>query len=757
MKALLRHLWRGIIAQLLIRPSLALMGATAVALSIASGVTTFYGMYAFTRQWLLCLLVTFGIQVLMLVLAWRIGDVYATSVHRGASATPITPYWGPFAWLAGLYSHVRRSFIIRNLLLIASFMVCLAISVFFSFDSLYSTISPPDQRKVAAEVTARTAVQQISADIAISLENRQNKLAADLTTGADWQTFEKRIVGVIQVATDPNVEKRRQERERERIGQIEAERQRANTAAADRERLTRERQRLGAELQRIVGDRVALEAKVRESDERITAKKQEVDAKRAQREEERRTGRGEAQKGEGPRFRALGVELDKLEAQLKELQAAARAPAEELSRVDTRRKAVEAELKLVEDSLAKASSIAAPEPAPSPANGTPTDKISQVAPASTDEAVASAKTLDRALANLRDRHTQQEWEIVVSQCGAIVQLLANTPDFRERARDLDCSPPPATLAVASELFSVESRRADLNRTCLVDLGGKSFLEIVNHGNNCLQTARLPSSETVPFQRRLDLVRIEQDENAHTFAKTLAAFDRGDKLAYLAAMIAVAIDGLVFITGIWGARASVSHLTRGGEETAGEIDEHADLMMRIETRPEQLRPPGGWAEPAEVYKARLFIRRFMPYHSPDHPHIVGTISLEGLKEIERDAIKSVLTIGPFAFPEGNELEADYWFVTDRLLRYVTKIAADHDRIKRFRGATSDLETARSDRGDAAQARDRRRTRSDEDDLAKEQEFTNRGFRNFRNADHGATRDSTAGNGPARRFVNVKEGR
>lgn len=727
MKPLLSYLWRGVVTQLVIRPSLALMAATGIALSIASGITTFYGLYAFTQQWWLCLLLTFGIQVLMLVLAWGIGDAYATSVHRGSPRADLKDYHFAFRGIVSLVDRLRNSFVLKNFTIIFFFLVCAFISVFFSFDSHYSAISPPEQRKIAAQVTARTAVSQINADIGVSLEKRQRQLAADLTQGKDWEIFEKRIANVVLVATDPNVERRRLERERERNAQIEADSQKRNTAGADRERLTRERQRLSGELQRIAGERGGLESRLREVNEKVTAKKQELEAKRAQRDEEGRTGRGVASKkgglnkGKGPVWQSLGLEVAKLEAELSELQAQVKPPTDEFNRLEARRKSAEAELKVVDANLAQVDAVLSvdapkkPEPAEAPQAGSTI---------STQQATGSARSLDRALANLRDRRTQEYWDTVVAQCGGIVQLLANTDDFREKARGLDCTPPPATANMAAELFAMEGRRADMAKTCFVDLSGKQFLEIIDHGNNCLQTARLPSADTLPFQRRLDLVRIEQDEKAHTFTKTIAAFERGDKLAYLAALIAIAVDALVFMSGMWGARASVSHLTRGGEETAGVIDEHAEMTMRVETRPERLRPAAGWPEPADVYKARLFLRRTRKFEDPEYPDLAGTISFKDLPDdIERDAINSVLIIGPFAYPK----DAETWYVTHRLIRYVTKIAADFDRLRRFNTNTDGAQQSDSARaGEAARAAPRRNT----DEHPRRDEYLNRGFRAFR---------------------------
>ncbi len=61
---------------------LALLGGAAIALSLASGYTTFDGLRNFTSSPLLSALVAFGIQGVMLIVAWLIGETFATGMSR---------------------------------------------------------------------------------------------------------------------------------------------------------------------------------------------------------------------------------------------------------------------------------------------------------------------------------------------------------------------------------------------------------------------------------------------------------------------------------------------------------------------------------------------------------------------------------------------------------------------------------------------------------------------------------------------------
>ena len=74
---------------------LALLGATAIALSLASGYTTFDGLRNFTSAPLLSILIAFGIQGVMLIVAWLIGESFATGMNqpapRGAASARAKP------------------------------------------------------------------------------------------------------------------------------------------------------------------------------------------------------------------------------------------------------------------------------------------------------------------------------------------------------------------------------------------------------------------------------------------------------------------------------------------------------------------------------------------------------------------------------------------------------------------------------------------------------------------------------------------
>ena len=79
---------------------LTLLGATGLVLSLASGYTTWDGMRNFTGESLLSAMVTFGIQGVMLIVAWLIGESFATGMShvvidkKGHAHGDASPYLG---------------------------------------------------------------------------------------------------------------------------------------------------------------------------------------------------------------------------------------------------------------------------------------------------------------------------------------------------------------------------------------------------------------------------------------------------------------------------------------------------------------------------------------------------------------------------------------------------------------------------------------------------------------------------------------
>ena len=221
---------------------LALLGTTGIVLSAAAGWRTWEGMYNFTGEPLLSGMVTFGIQGIMLIVAWLIGESFATGMNArprsGESSlvsAAVQPWLGSFIGLllfitgfvlflqwtgqtdvkhanvedlgwanagdkflmlgAGLlmvalfalyaandlvrpYLQVVRV-IIRNSMLWLMFFACMATSVFFSFDSFFTAIFPQSERVRAAELRARAAeLAELTGLVASVTGQRPDRISA---------------------------------------------------------------------------------------------------------------------------------------------------------------------------------------------------------------------------------------------------------------------------------------------------------------------------------------------------------------------------------------------------------------------------------------------------------------------------------------------------------------------------------------------------------------------------------------------------
>ena len=188
------RLWRAIEEVFFTNWQLALLGTAAIVLSLAGGWTTWDGMTNFTGEPVLSLMFTFGIHGVMLIVAWLIGESFATGMNQcRAPASPASPRpldcrdrssaplllaaaimpstngnygiqtdyviqallaAGLLLGVLGLLTRFRRAatsrrptrralrIIAKNSVLWVMFLACMATSVFFSFDSRFNVDLP---------------------------------------------------------------------------------------------------------------------------------------------------------------------------------------------------------------------------------------------------------------------------------------------------------------------------------------------------------------------------------------------------------------------------------------------------------------------------------------------------------------------------------------------------------------------------------------------------------------------------------------
>src|SRR6185436_1379774 len=71
---------------------------------------------------------------------------------------------------------------------------------------------------------------------------------------------------------------------------------------------------------------------------------------------------------------------------------------------------------------------------------------------------------------------------------------------------------------------------------------------------------LVSADADDLGKRLQAIDMNRDDKAHRFVVTWNAFLDGNRLAYLALVLAIGVDALVFMAGLFGAAAVKSPLS-----------------------------------------------------------------------------------------------------------------------------------------------------------------------------------------------------
>jgi hypothetical protein len=601
---------------------LALLGATAVALSLASGYTTFDGLRNFTSAPLLSVLIAFGIQGVMLIVAWLIGESFASGMNqRRAGAKAYTAREAgigmvlgvtfaalAFYWLltqtnavgitrtAGLvadwarFADVALYFLIalvliaviafnsrrggdisapyvqsvrliaKNSVLWVMFLASMTASVFFSFDSHFNAIFPADQRARAAEVRTLNQVGRIVVDIGERAQKVQLAEAERLFESGGWKAYDAHLTKLAHEAhgSQAQIEAYFVQRMEEQRRGIAEQHERISGAERNQTALIRRRDELEAELQRIEPSIGNLEAELAKAQATLNETRQAIAAKRIEASAEDGGVEGTLKRGKGPIYRQRMVELDDLrrkleitdEPRLKEAQR-------QRDRVSARVVGLKREIATINGDIAQYKSeqqtarlrIKAAETTAGDAEG-------KVDPARV------LPVFERARTAFRQQPDAERLAAVQSQCGALLNAMLSTPATKDRVRAIDCDPSQAAEA-AGRLFALNAGLVAFQAQCA---GGSklpqkaSTDELLSFGRKCLQDSGLVSQEATDLGARLQAIEMNRDDKAHRFVVTWNAILDGNRLAYLAMILAIGVDSLIFMAGLFGAAAVKSPLS-----------------------------------------------------------------------------------------------------------------------------------------------------------------------------------------------------
>ncbi len=599
---------------------LALLGATGIALSLASGYTTWDGMRNFTGEALLSFLITFGIQGVMLIIAWLIGESFATGMSQThskggvawdltatalfgvlvftalgiwagqglTSGAPNTGNWfqsdaaaaiqnyAAFGAVGAIIlafvfalaksdlgeSYVQSArVIVKNSILWVMFLACMATSVFFSFDSLFTAIFPQEERVRAAELRAQNQVAGVVADIGATIESRRMTAAEELFSSEGWTSYNAQLVKLATVAkeSEGEVEKYFHDQAEARNRAIAEQQERVTSAQSGQAGLAAKKVSLTDELSRLKGERPGLAAEYSEKKTALEERAKEIDAKRVEAMAEDKGVEGTGKVGKGPMWRERMGELGKLNDYYKVGEERVKDAKKRLDTVETRISQIERELAQVDGDLAKL-------------KGEEETAGQRIAMTQSSVSVDDGKIIDpsrmlpgfeKARIDFREEPSSERLSDVQKVCSQILGAMQTaTPATRAKVGGIDCDPKSAVEA-AAVLFALNDGSKAFATTCAggEKIAGLSSADaLFGFSRRCLADSGLPSAETEALRTKINFMELNRDDKAHRFVVTWNAFQDGNRLAYLALAIAIAIDSLVFMSGLFGANAVRSPLS-----------------------------------------------------------------------------------------------------------------------------------------------------------------------------------------------------
>lgn len=602
---------------------LLLLGATGFVLSLASGYTTWMGMTNFTNEATLSLMVTFGIQGVMLIAAWLIGESFATGMNRrlpdgrpagrldaligvvlAVLVVAVAFYWvlyssGTFGFTkAGIstgfnwsrFADISAYFavglivlgvlafnfarggelslpyvqstriVIKNAVLWVMFLACMATSVFFSFDSLFTAIFPKDERIRATQLRAQNQVAGMVADIGTTIETRRTTEIDRLFNVKGWLEYDKHLSKLTEVSqgAQKQIEDYFNAQIEDKNRAVKQQQERIASAQSGSAGLLAKKNTLTDELSRLKGERPSLAADLAEKKTELENRAKGVDAKRVEAQAEDRGAEGTLKQGKGPIYRQIMADLARLQDAYKIQETRVRDSQQRVSAADTRIAQLERELAAVDGDLAKLKGEA--ETAQQRIKLTQVTNESDNQPRIDPSRVQPA--FERARLEFRQEPTRERLSALHQQCSQLYNAMVSTPATKDRVRGIDCDPKQATEA-AAVMFSLNDGLKTFEAGCA---GGDKLASHVTtdalygFARKCLGDSGLPARETDELRTKINFLELSRDDKAHPFVGTINAFNDGNRLAYLALAIAIAMDSLIFMSGLFAANAVRSPLS-----------------------------------------------------------------------------------------------------------------------------------------------------------------------------------------------------
>lgn len=608
----------GLMRTALTNERLFLMGLTSLALSLASGWTTFEGMTNFTRSPVLCFLITFGVQGIMLVSAWMIGETLVPTKNKKDGGEQrnllVTAVMGPISFF-------------KVWMIWAIFFFAMAISVFFSFDSLFSSIFSEEERQRAGEIRAQNQVGGVLTDLKKRVEQRKFEAIDGLFNSASWKDYNNRLDQMGKIARSAPELVEQQLLNKLRGEQAEIARHQETLAQAKGQKAALKAQQLKIEqgINRLNADRPGLSAEVDQLRQQLREKQRLLDQKLAEAAKEARGIGSTGREGEGPKFRAIKKEERRIRAERDVINTQKDLAATRLEQLDEKVAKLNQELELINGEVAKIEGKA------SVANQFIEAQTKRQSENITQDlsATASIDSLDAARDQFGQEPSKATFLNIQKNCTNLHNALTEVPKIAAEIRAISCEPGAATATIASRIFTLQAAQQSQANKCTIGKGRRSTKidSLLKLGQRCIQGSGLPEQDANSFRNILSRIDLNRDDKAKNFVVTLNAFDDGNWLAYLALGLAIAIDSLVFIAGLIGAK------TASYENTGSQADVMKyGLGMSTEIYGH---------EPEDIRTKKIFFRSISG-PSPEQGYL-AVIDMKNLRSEEKQYVNKVLTI------------------------------------------------------------------------------------------------------------------
>ncbi|WP_295557984.1 hypothetical protein [uncultured Hyphomicrobium sp.] len=703
---LLPKVWAAAEKTMLTNWRLALIGGSALLLSLAGGWTTWDGMRNFTGESVLSAMFTFGIHGVMLIVAWLIGESFATGmnqvrgrhgrtvsaplvalsvlggglvlvalaiaiIHAGVSNDQLLyGFAGAGALLLAVSALLMFSksdviqpyaqgirIIAKNAMLWVMFLACMATSVFFSFDSRFNVIFPKDQRERAAEIRTKNQVAGVVADIGDTISSRRLTEAERLFQSEGWHAYEAQLGNLSKASEGAEAEieahfTRQMEAHRSAIAQ---QQERMATATSGQAGLVGKKAALTDELSRLKADRPGLAAELAGKKGELDGRAKEVDAKRVEAMAEDKGVEGTLKVGRGPIYRERMAELGKLKDYYKIGEERVKDSQKRLDAVDARIAQIERELAGVDGELAKLKGEATT--AEQRIQAAESSQLGQEGQKVDPARVRAA--FEKSRAEFRQDPSSERLSALHQYCVQLYDAMISTGATKEKVRDIDCDPKQAVEA-AAVIFGLNAGLKAFEANCaggdkVPTTGGVDPL--LDFGRRCLRDSGLPSADSNTMGEKLSAIDLNRDDKAHNFVVSLNAFQDGNRLAYLALAIAIGIDSLIFMTGLFGANAVRSPLSDVPSMKARNSQE-LNAMIETALLPDTFR------------KARLVGQAMHPIENVDG--YSNEVRLDELDPETAVQVRDVLNAGAIIGAVRRGDRAGHYLVRSELLEFLNTV-------------------------------------------------------------------------------------